>query len=89
MKLGDEQNMFACLEEAVEHAIKFDNPIDGMYTSFMVNKVRMSSIDAVKNHVENQCGLLLKSLRKDTFAHLQKDPRMMKIIEKLTPLAIM
>lgn len=89
LKLGDEENMFACLEKAVEHAIKFDNPIEGMYTSFMVNKVRTNSIDAVKTHTENQCGLLLKALRKDTFAHLQDDPRMMKIIEKLTPVAIM
>ena len=89
LKLGDEQNMFACLEEATEHAIKFDNPSDGMFTSFMVNKVSMSSIDAVKDHTENQCGLLLKVLRKDPFAHLQNDPRMMKIIEKLTPVAIM
>ena len=44
---------------------------------------------AVKNYTENQCGLLLKALRKDTFAHLQKDHRMMKIIEMLTPVAIM
>ena len=89
LTLGDEENMFACLEKAVEHAIKFDNPIEGLYTSFMVNKVRTNSIDAVKTHTENQCGLLLKALRKDTFAHLQDDPRMMKIVEKLTPVAIM
>lgn len=89
LKLGEEHNMFACLEEAVEHAIKFDNPIDGMYTSFMVNKVRISSIDAVKDHTENQCGLLLKALRKDTFAHLQKDLRMQKIIDRLKAVAIM
>ncbi|MBE6631156.1 MAG: helix-turn-helix transcriptional regulator [Ruminococcaceae bacterium] len=88
LKLEDEQNMFACLEKAVEHAIKFDNPIDGTYTSFMVNKVKMSSNDAVKDHIENQCGLLLKSLRKDTFAHLQNDPRMINLIKKLEPIAI-
>ncbi len=89
LKLGDEQNMFDCLDEAAKHAIKFDTPIDGMFTSFMVNKVKMSSIDAVKDHTENQCGLLLKSLRKDKFSHLQNDPRMMKIIEKLASVAIM
>ena len=89
LTLGDDDNMFACLENAVEHAIKFDTPIDGMFTSFMVNKVRMSSIDAVKDHTENQCGLLLKSLRKDQFAHLQNDPRMMKIVERLLPVAIL
>ena len=45
------------------------------YTAFMVNKVELSVNDAYKNYTENQCGLLLKALRKDTFAHLQKDPR--------------
>jgi len=30
LTLGDEENMFACLEKAVEHAIKFDTPIDGI-----------------------------------------------------------
>ena len=43
--------------------------------------------DAHKTYTENQCGLLLKALRKDTFVHLRKAPRMMKIIEKLTPIA--
>ena len=60
-----------------------------MYTAFMVNKVELSVNDAYKNYTENQCGLLLKFLRKDQFAHLQNNPRMMKIIEKLTPVAIM
>ena len=60
-----------------------------MYTAFMVNKVELSVSDAYKNYTENQCGLLLKFLRKDQFAHLQNNPRMMKIIEKLTPVAIM
>ena len=89
LKLGDEDQMFQCLEKAAEHAVKYDSRKDGMYTAFMVNKVELSVNDAYKTYTENQCGLLLKALRKDTFAHLQKDPRMMKIIEKLTPLAIM
>ncbi len=89
LKLGDEENMFDCLEDAVDHAIKFDTLIDGMYTSFMVNKVKSSSIDAVKDHTENQSGLLLKSMRKNQFAQFQNDPRMMKIIKKLTSVAIM
>ena len=89
LKLGDEEQMFKCLEEATEHAVKYDSRKDGMYTAFMVNKVELSVNDAYKNYTENQCGLLLKSLRKDQFAHLQNNPRMMKIIEKLTPVAIM
>ena len=89
LKLNEEDNMFTCLEKAAEHAVKYDSRKDGMYTAFMVNKVVLSVNDAYKTYTENQCGLLLKALRKDTFAHLQKDPRMMKIIEELTPLAIM
>lgn len=89
LKLGDEEQMFKCLEKATEHAVKYDSRKDGMYTAFMVNKVELSVNDAYKNYTENQCGLLLKSLRKDQFAHLQNNPRMMKIIEKLTQVAIM
>ena len=89
LKLGDEEQMFTCLEKAAEHAVKYDSRKDGMYTAFMVNKVELSVNDAYKNYTENQCGLLLKFLRKDQFAHLQNNPRMMKIIEKLTPVAIM
>ena len=88
-KLGDEEQMFKCLEKAAEHAVKYDSSNDGMYTAFIVNKVELSLNDAYNNYTENQCGLLLKALRKDTFAHLQKDSRMIKIIEKLTPIAIM
>jgi len=88
LKLGDEENMFACLEEAVKHAIKFDTQSDGMFTAFMVNRVKISSIDAVKDHEENQSGLLLKALRREKFVHLQNNPRMRKIIDKLTPIAV-
>lgn len=89
LKLGDEAQMFKCLENAAEHAVKYDSRKDGMYTAFMVNKVELSVNDAYKNYTENQCGLLLKSLKKDQFAHLQNDPRMVRIIEKLKPVAIM
>ena len=88
LALKDETNMFACLEKSVQHAINFDALKDGKYTAFMVNKVECSSQDAVKTHTENQTGLLLKFLRKDKFLHLQDDPRMIKIIEKLVPVAI-
>ncbi len=88
-KLGNEKEMISCFEKAAEHAICFDTRGNGRYTAFMVNRAVFSSDDATKNHTENSSGLLLKSLRKDKFAHLQNDPRMMKIIEKLLPVAIM
>ena len=89
LKLSDEEHMFDCLEKSAQHAIKFDTKIDGMFTAFMVNKVNQTSIDAVKNYPENQCGRLLKSIRKEAYAHLQTEPRMLKIIEKLRPVAIL
>lgn len=89
LELNDTERTFDCIEKATEYAIKFDTLRDGMFTAFMVNRVKISSIDAVKNHTENKSGLLLKSLKKEKFSHLQNDPRMQKIIEKLTPIAIM
>lgn len=87
LKLGDAENMFDHLEKAAEHAIKFDTMTDGMYTSFMVNKVEKSSIDAVKDHTENQSGLLLKFIREDPYASFRNDLRLMKIVEMLLPVA--
>ena len=89
LSLGEDDQMFNCLEKAVEHAIKYDSYKDGMYTAFMVNKLELSLNDAYKNYTENQCGLLLKSLRGEKYAHLQNDPRMIKLIEKLEPIAVM
>jgi hypothetical protein len=89
LKLDDEANMMDSLEKSVRHAIKFDTQIDGMYTAFMVNKVKIYADDAVKTHTANQCGLLLKYLREGKYAHLKNDPRMIKLIEKLEPMAIM
>lgn len=89
LELNDAGQMFDCLEKAAENAIKFDTLKDGMFTSFMVNKVNFSSIDAVRDHKENQSGLLLKSLLNEKFSPWHNDERMKKIIEKLKPVAIM
>ena len=88
LSLGEDGQMFNCLEKAAEHAIKYDSRQDGMYTAFMVNKLELNLNDAYKNYTENQCGLLLKSLREEKYAHLQNDPRMIKLIERLEPIAV-
>ena len=87
--LENEEKMFECLEKAAEHSIQDDTRKDGMYTAFMVNRVKMPSNDAVKTFTENQSGLLMKSLQNEKYAHWQNDPRMKKIIKKLKPIAIM
>lgn len=88
-KLNEEDNMFSCLEKAAEHAVKYDSRQDGMYTSFMVNRVELSVNDAYKTYTENCSGLLMKKLDGDQYSCFKDDPRMKKIIEKLTPVAIM
>ncbi len=88
-KLNKNEEMISCFEKAAEHAICFDMRGDGMYTAFMVNQASYSSDDATKDHTENQSGLILKTLKKEQYAHLQNDPRIVKIIEKLMPVAIM
>ena len=89
LTLGNIEKVFNCLEKAAEHAILFDTCKDGMFTAFMVNRVKFSSIDAVKDYTENSSGLRLKNLKKEKYAHLKDDSRMQKIIDKLTPIAIM
>ena len=89
LKLGEYEQMFNSLEKTVEHAVKFDSRQDGMYTAFMVNKCELSLNDAYKTHTGNQCGLMLEDLREEKYAHLQNDPRMIKLIERLEPIAVM
>ena len=89
LKLNDEDNMFTCLEKAAEHAIKYDTRQDGMYTAFMVNKVELSVDNAYKNYTENFSGVLMKRLKEEKYSRFNDNPRMKKIIEKLTLLAIL
>ncbi|MBQ8432383.1 MAG: helix-turn-helix transcriptional regulator [Clostridia bacterium] len=88
-KLGNEEEMISCFEKAAHHAICFDTRGDGSYTAFMVNRAKFSAEDVTKNHTENSSGLLLKSLKNNIFLHLQNDPRMQKMIERLNSMAIM
>ena len=87
MMLGLEQQALDCLEESAKHATKFDTIKDGMYTAFMVNKLEMSPLDAVKDHSENQSGLVIKALKSEAYAKLQNNAQYQKIIDMLTPVA--
>jgi len=87
MKLGKREDALACLDKAADHAVSYDTLKDGSFTSFMVNKVPFSAINAVKNYTENECGLLLKILNSQSYAELQDDPRMKSILERLKPIA--
>ena len=89
LQRNEEDRMFVCLEKAAEHAAQYDCRKDGMYTAFMVNKVALSVDDAYKNHTENASGLFLKQLNGEKYFAFRNAPRMQKIIERLTPAAIM
>ncbi len=86
--LENEEKMFECLEKAAEHSIQDDTRKDGMYTAFMVNRVKMPSNDSVKDYTENESGLLMKSLQNEKYAQYQNDPRMLRIKEKLKQTAV-
>lgn len=88
LKLNDAENMFKSLEKSAEHAIKYDTMKDGRFTSFIVNRIEFSSIQAVKDYTENESGLLMKYLKGETFKQFETDPRMVKLIEMLKPVAI-
>ena len=88
MKLNEEDSVFTCLEKAAEHAVKYDTRKDGVYTAFMVNRVKLSVNNAYKNYTENDSGLLLKQLNGEKYSCFKNDPRLQKIIEILTPVAV-
>ena len=87
LRLDLEEQVLDCLEESAKHAIKFDTVKDGMYTAFMVNRLEMSPLDAVKDHLENQSGVLVKELKSKAYAKLHNNARFQKIIDMLTPIA--
>ena len=88
LELGNDEQMFVCLEKSAEHSIRFDTRKNGINTAFMVNKVKQSVDDSYKDYPENKSGLLLKALKKDKFAPFHNDPRMIRILEKLTEVAV-
>ena len=86
--LGDEEEMFRCLEKAAEHAIRYDTPEEGFYTAFMVNKVVMDK-SGFKNYQENRSGLLLKQLQGKAYDPWRNDERLLRIIDRLRSVAVM
>ncbi|MBR3556858.1 MAG: helix-turn-helix transcriptional regulator [Oscillospiraceae bacterium] len=88
-KLGEEDEMFRCLEKATEHAILFDTRKDGFYTAFMVNKQEMLVKDAYKDYEGNDSGLLLKQLQGKAYDPWRNDKRLLRITEKLRAVAVL
>ena len=83
LRLGEKEKAIDCVEKAVGHAKRFDKLKDGRFTSFMVNKLEISSILSVKNHEQTQTALIFRELKKDAFSELHREPRIKAILKSL------
>lgn len=86
-RLGDYENMIACLEHAAEHAAGYDTLEDGMYTALIVNKSEIKVSESLKGHRESLSELLLKPIRDGEFGPWEEDERLRKLIERLGKVA--
>lgn len=89
MELGKVDDMFACLNRAAEHAVKFDAYEEIKFTVPILNLTTDSPDRNTKSYTQNSSGLLLKELTGDGYADYRDDPRMQVILEKLKPFAVM
>lgn len=80
--------MFACLNRAAEHAVKFDTYEEMTFTVPILNLMTDSPNRNTKSFTENLSGQLLKELTGDGYADCRDDPRMQAILEKLKPVAV-
>ena len=85
---GKADEMFASLEKAAEHAIRFDMREDeGKYTVTVLNRLTDYKKNVSKKETGNESAWLLNELRHDRYAPYRDDSRMQAIIEKLKPIA--
>lgn len=87
--LGKVDEMFAYLNLATEHAVKFDTYEEMTFTVPILNLTMDSPNRNTKTFTENFSGLLLKELTDDSYAAYRDDPRMQAILEKLKPVAVL
>ena len=83
LRLGEKEKAVDCIEKALGHAKSFDELKDGMFTSFMVNKLEISSILSVKNHEQTQTDLILREIKKDAFSEMHHEPRIKALLKSL------
>lgn len=92
-ELGKVDEMFAYLDRAAEHAVKFDayEEINETikFTVPILNLTMDSPDRNTKSYTENYSGLLLKELIGDNYAPYRDDPRMQAILEQLKSVAVM
>lgn len=85
---GKADELFARLEQAAEHAIKFDTrEEEGKYTVTVLNRLTDYKKNVSMKKPGNESAWLLNELQNDRYAPYRADPRMQAIIEKLKPVA--
>lgn len=88
IELNDNDNALLCIEKSAENAILFDTMKKGNFTSIMLNRRGYQPDCQVKTYTENESGMLLNNLEKEKFSHLKSNGRMIKVLEKLSRIAV-
>ena len=88
-KLGKTEEMFASLEQATVHAIKYDTREDeGKYALPVLNRLTDSKKNISRTATGNDSAWLLKALTDDSYKPYRDDPRMQALIERLQAVAV-
>lgn len=88
-KLGKTDEMFSSLEQATEHAIKFDTRADdGKYALPVLNRLVDSKKNTSRTAIGNDSAWMLKVINDDFYAPYRDDPRMQAITERLQSIAV-
>lgn len=88
-KLGKTEEMFASLEQATVHAIKYDTREDeGKYALPVLNRLTDSKKNISRTATGNDSAWLLKALTGESYAPYRDDPRMQALIERLQSVAM-
>lgn len=89
-ELGQMDEMFSCLEQSAEHAIKCDMRKDEEpYVLPVLNRVNDSKKSVGRSKTGNDSAWMLDELHRDScYAHYRDDPRMQAVIEKLKAVAV-
>lgn len=86
--INDNENALLAIEKSAENAILFDTMEEGNFTSIMLNKCSYQPNCQVKTYTENESGMLLNNLEKEKFSHLKSNERMIKVLDKLSRVAV-
>ena len=88
-ELGKVDEMLSYLNHAAEHAVKFDTYEEITFAVPILNLMTDSPDRNTQTFEGNFSGLLFKELTGDGYAAYRDDPRILAILEKLKPVAVL